>query len=376
MTRRNFLKIIGGSTLTLAAGGYIWAAPKASSARHPWRMAGQYPDPIRHALSYAILAPNPHNRQPWLVQLISDTEAVLYCDKDRHLDITDPFDRQITIGLGCFLEAFALASAHNGYDSNIDLFPQGAHEHQLDTRPVAHIRLRKTTAQPTPLFAYLTERRTDRTPYSSRQPSQDQLDAILKSSGALATVSADTAHMQDIIQICEAAARVEFLTPYTNEESVSLMRIGRKQIKKNPDGITLEGPAIELLNLTGSISPAALRDQTSTSFKQGLRMYVKAVQTSTGFVWITTPDNSREQQIEAGRAYMRANLQATAQGLSMHPLSQALQEYPEMEEHLGKIHDTLGIQAPHRLQMLARIGYGRSKTQSPRWPLQTRLMDS
>jgi hypothetical protein len=376
MTRRNFLKIIGGTTASVAVGGYIWAAPKASSARKPWRTAGQDEDPMRNALSYAILAPNPHNRQPWLVELVSDTEAILYCDADRHLEITDPWDRQITIGLGCFLEALALASTHNGYNSNIDIFPQGADEHLLDARPVAHIRLNKATSQPEPLFAQLTERRTDRGSYSSRPPSQDQLDAILKSSGSLATGSLDTARLQEIIQICEAAARVEFLTPYTNEESVSLMRIGRKQIKENPDGITLEGPVIELLNLTGSISPDALRDQTSASFKQGLKMYIDAVQTSAGFVWITTPDNSREQQIAAGRAYIRANLQATAQGLSMHPLSQALQEYPEMEKHLRDIHQVLGINPPHRLQMLARIGYGRSQTQSPRWPLHTRLMDS
>ena len=64
----------------------------------------QYTDPIRRALSFAILAPNPHNRQPWVVDLKSDTEAVLTCDLQRLLPATDPISRQIVIGLGCFLE--------------------------------------------------------------------------------------------------------------------------------------------------------------------------------------------------------------------------------------------------------------------------------
>jgi len=59
------------------------------------------PDPMRSALSYAILAPNPHNRQCWAVNLKSSTEAVLICDLRLLLPDTDPFSRQIDIGSGC-----------------------------------------------------------------------------------------------------------------------------------------------------------------------------------------------------------------------------------------------------------------------------------
>ena len=89
------------------------------------------------ALSYAVLAPNPHNRQPWLVDLAEPDVATLYCDLDRRLPQTDPLDRQITIGLGCFLELFVLAAAQEGYASAISLFPQGSATPRLDARPVA-----------------------------------------------------------------------------------------------------------------------------------------------------------------------------------------------------------------------------------------------
>ena len=42
-----------------------------------------------------------------------------------------------------------------------------------------------------------------------------------------------------------------------------------------------------------------------------------------------TEGNDRKTQVNAGRAYVRAQLAATAHGLAMQPLSQALQEYPE-----------------------------------------------
>lgn len=373
MHKRQFLKIISGSALLVGGATYIWAAPTAKSARSPWRDAGQYDDPIRYALSYAILAPNPHNRQPWIVDILSDTEAVLYCDPERHLPITDPFDRQITIGLGCFLETLDLAAKQKGYKAEFDLFPDGAHSQTLDGRAVAHIKLTSTTISNTGLFANVVHRRTDRTPFKSTPVANNDLDAVQTSAGTLCSYTLEEDKIDTLRTLCVDAARIEFMTPRTHGESVDLMRIGRKSIEENPDGIFIEGPMIELLNLGGVLSIDAMRDHNSPGFKQGLNMYLKAAQTAQGFIWITTPDNTRESQIAAGRTYMRANLKATELGISMHPLSQALQEYPEMEALLSKAHKTLNASAPNRIQMLARIGYGTGTIKAPRWPLISRL---
>ena len=82
-----------------------------------------------------------------------------------------------------------------------------------------------------------------------------------------------------------------------------------------------------------------------------------------GFVWLSTPGNSRSQQIEAGRAYLRMQLAATAIGLGVHPMSQALQEFAEMKPFYDKAHQLmLGKLAPQTpndetLQMFCRLGY-------------------
>jgi hypothetical protein len=81
-------------------------------------------------------------------------------------------------------------------------------------------------------------------------------------------------------------------------------------------------------------------------------------ETGSGYFWMATEGNTRSQQIDCGRAYARTALSATAMGLALHPLSQALQEFAEMTEPYQQIHQVLGFEpARQTVQMLARIGY-------------------
>ena len=151
------------------------------------------------------------------------------------------------------------------------------------------------------------------------------------------------------------------------------MRIGKAEIEASPDGIDLGGPMFEMLNKAGLLTREAVADPTSTAFQQGLDSYRPILATAMGYLWIATPDNSRANQLEAGAAYVRANLMATELGVAMHPVSQALQEYAEMESAYGKLHAMLDISAPSRIQMLARLGYGPQIPPSPRWPAESRI---
>jgi len=168
MNRRNFLTIAGSTAVIVAAGSTGFVLTRTpTNALAPWVNPGSlYSDPMRRALSFAILAPNPHNRQPWIVDLKSDTEAVLTCDLDRLLPATDPFSRQIIIGLGCFLELFSMAAADHGYRADIRYFPNGEPGDKLDQRPIAHLSLDKQEGViEEPLFAHTLNRHTNRNAY-------------------------------------------------------------------------------------------------------------------------------------------------------------------------------------------------------------------
>ncbi|MEM1375917.1 MAG: hypothetical protein AAGG69_00870 [Pseudomonadota bacterium] len=72
LSRRKFLGLVGGGVVVAAGAGAATfintRTPHAALA--PWDQAGNYDDARLRALSYALLAPNPHNRQPWEAELV------------------------------------------------------------------------------------------------------------------------------------------------------------------------------------------------------------------------------------------------------------------------------------------------------------------
>ena len=330
-------------------------------------------------MSYAILAPNPHNRQPWMVELVGDDELMLYCDPERLLPVTDPFNRQITIGLGCFLELLRMAAAEGGHKAIITPFPNGYVEQKLDDRPVAHVRF--VAAGPDerdPLFQAVPQRRSNKEPFDLARPvSTADLAAIRDAGISGPAISVHGANEPDMVaklrDLTWRAFETEVRTPAAYLESVHLMRIGKTEIEANPDGIDLGGPFLETLNLVGALDRDQLADPDSTAFAQGLDMYRDITGTGMAYVWLMTTSNTRLDQLAAGAAYLRQNLKATSLGVDMHPLSQVLQEYAEMATLYEEMETLLGTPSGARVQMLARLGYGPAVKPSPRWHAATRI---
>lgn len=378
LTRRQMLLLVGGGAVVVAAGAFGYEVTRApSTALLPWEQAGAYSDPRKRALSWALLAPNPHNRQPWLVDLKEDGVITLYADGNRLLPHTDPFGRQITIGLGCFLELLRMAAAEDGYRLDTTLFPLGSNAEALDQRPIARMTMTQdSTVQRDPLFAYVAERRSNKDPYDLNRAIPRELLTTLADtvrSGARFGGTVEPAEVVEWRSLTREAMEIEFRTPRTYRESVDLYRIGRRELDANPDGITFYGPLFETLRLTGQFTREASIDPDGSLFQQGLDQVFAETDTAMGHIWLTTENTTRQSQIGAGADWVRVNLAATAVGLGCQPLSQALQEYPEMAGPYRRVHERL---APNggTVQMLARIGYGPTVGPSPRWPLENRLL--
>jgi hypothetical protein len=168
VSRRMVIAGAGASTLALVGGAGLWRVTRRpSSALRPWALDPKAPADVRlDAFRHAILAPNPHNRQPWLIRLEGDDGATLYCDLAKRLPDTDPFDRQIMIGFGTFLELARMAAAERGIRMEVQPFPDGEPQPRLDARPIAQLRF---VAEPgiakDPLFGSILKRRTNREVY-------------------------------------------------------------------------------------------------------------------------------------------------------------------------------------------------------------------
>ncbi|WP_300531404.1 hypothetical protein [Maricaulis sp.] len=328
-------------------------------ADQPWKEAGaaRFVDPRLQALSWAVLAPNPHNMQPWLIDLADEDRIDIYFQTDRGLPQTDPWDRQLTIGFGAFTELLVMGAAHAGYQAEVSPFPDGAPQPKLDGRRIVSIRLRAEQAQADPLFSAVLRRRTDRGNYALEPLGQDVGGAIAAElrNPAGFDLHDDEADVVALRDLAIRAFEIEMRTPLTWMESIDVMRIGRAEMDAEPWGLALRGPMIEFGRLVGAVSRESLADPAGAGFQTGLDMFNTAIASTPAFVSQVTPGNSRLDQFETGRDWLRLHLAATRLGLTLQPCSQALQEYAEQAEPYAEIHERLAPSGG-TVQMFARIG--------------------
>ncbi|MEM8729346.1 MAG: twin-arginine translocation pathway signal protein [Pseudomonadota bacterium] len=361
--RRRFLKILGGGTILAAAGAGAFVATRTpAKALAPWQPQ-TYTDPRKAALSHAILAPNPHNRQPWLIELVDADRVRIHRDPDRELPQTDPYHRQLYIGLGAFIETMMLAAGAQGQQVDLTLLPDG------EDGPVAEaVFAPGGTADP--LADQILRRHSNKEPYSERRLSPEAAQTL----SAYADLLLEDSEVAPIRDMTKRAFAIEVQTPRTLKESVDLMRIGKAEINANPDGIELRDPMLEALRLTGLLGEETLMDTEHPGNRAQLREYDIMLDATPHYAVLTTATNTRHDQLDAGRRLVRLYLKATEMGIGVHPVSQALQEYPEMAEEYALAHARLAPSG-HTVQMLLRLGYGPEPIATPRWPLESRLLN-
>jgi hypothetical protein len=370
MDRRSFIRLAGGGVIAAGAAGCSSELP--AEAVQAWAgPAPQETDLRRWTLGYAILAPHSHNLQSWLVDLRQPGELLLRCDLTRLLPETDPFSRQIMMSHGTFLELLDIAARERGHRAQVELFPEGAFApDKPDGRPVARVRFVPDASAPRdPLFAQILRRRTNREAYEARPPAPEALQAIAAAAGgALRTGFATEAQVLERHRAIAAEAwRIELVTPRTILESYRVLRVGPREIAQHRDGLVVNAPLVRAMDTLGLFDRSKPPGPQDYATRSQIEDFNRKLQSTPAFFWLVSQGNDRKTQVEAGRAYMRAQLAATAHGLAMQPLSQALQEYPEQAGTYAQIHALLGAAAPQQtVQMWARLGHGPDVGPAPR----------
>lgn len=265
-------------------------------------------------------------------------------------------------------------AANEGQGVRFELFPKGSDPSKLDARPVAIAHF-EGKARLDPLFAQVPHRRSLKESYDLARPvATSVLDALQAAVGHCAVGSTnDASAVVDLRALSHDALRIEIETPRAYKESVDLFRIGHREIEANPDGIDFGGPMFEALAMSGMMTRDSALDTGSMIYRQGTDAVLANTDTAMAHIWLISAGNSREEQIRAGYDWVRLNLAATRLAVGVQPLSQALQEYPEMQGNYSKIH---GLLAPDggTLQMFARLGYGPVVGPSPRWPVEKKIV--
>jgi hypothetical protein len=361
-TRRHALALLAAAPFAASCGESLpdyaasWRSPGAGEA-----------DPRRFALAHAILAPNPHNTQPWQVELRGDDEMLLYCDLDRRLPFTDPLDRQITMGCGAFLAIYQMMVG--AWETQY--FPGGAPGpgQRLDERPIARVKNMPRLDPRDPLSEHIVARRTNRNEYGARAPAAETLTGLKQAAAnwmmprpngppyVTALTETDPAHVSAIRHLVWRAFDREMRTRGAQLETYGWLRFGKAERARYRDGLYIDVPVPGMLRALGMLDEGDIVDPDSNANKQAAAEWKRKADTAPAFMWLTTSNDTPTTRLIAGMAYARMNLAATAAGLAMHPWSQALQEYPEMADLYAEAKPLLGAGAGQTVQMLVRVGY-------------------
>ena len=189
----------------------------------------------------------------------------------------------------------------------------------------------------------------------------------------------EPARVEVLRTLCWESARVELLTPRTVLESVQLTRVGPDEIARHRDGISVNDWVPRVAAMVGAFDRSNPAAEGSTAYQQMMSRFEGHSKTAMGFVWLSTPTGaagsaggSRSAEVRAGRAYMRLQLKATELGLQVHPMSQAPQEFAEMQPHYDRMHQLLvGKPATQEtVQMFCRVGYCALQQHTPRRALE------
>jgi len=369
-SRRRFIQVAGGGIILAAIPitGCSSISDVPDSAIAAWEInlpPTQYREWI---LSHAILAPNPHNRQPWLVDLEEPDVITVSLDTDRLLPQTDPFGRQIMIGTGAMLGLLEMAANSRGYRVRFDYIGSNKNDQLPDAAPLVRAELQKLPIQidceTQKLFIEAGNRHTERGLYDPNRmvPSefQQRLKLLIEGQGRVISKKANPRQFSNISALVKQAWYIELSTPATMMESMNLLRVGSAEIDLHRDGITIDSRFLVMLDKLGLLDRSKPPRTDSRVFKRQIDEFNEAIDSTPAYYVQTSADNSRWSQLQAGRHYIKTQLLATSMGLSMHPVSQGLQEYEEVSETYTTMHKLINEEnetTDHTVQMLARIGY-------------------
>ncbi|MDD1760859.1 MAG: hypothetical protein LUQ59_01370 [Methanothrix sp.] len=289
---------------------------------------------LTYLLNYTILAPSSYNSQPWKFN-VSNDEIFVFADESGWLSVADKDKREMYISLGCAIENLVIAAEHFGYNCSVSYFPG---EKDL----VAAVSLKQQPeagSSSSALFDAITSRRTSRQPFESRVISRQDLDALNRSSSCSDVsifLTEDPAAKERFRDLVIQADRVLYSDINYKSELGHWLSLG----VMGPTGVGAKIAQMEMVFLD--------------PVPEQIRRDADLINSTPYIGLITTKKNDSLSALKVGRAFERFWLAAAARGISLQPISQAL-EVPETKEELtGLLSDGAEMRT---VQQAFRLGY-------------------
>jgi hypothetical protein len=176
--------------------------------------------------------------------------------------------------------------------------------------------------------------------------------------------------MKPYLPLMNSAMELETMTYRLSDETRGCFRFSDREIQEKRDGLGLPDQGVTgftrwmIETFFLSREPEKFHDPANN--KLFLERYKKKIDSARALYYWSTSSNTIVDWVKTGRDYARFQLALMKAGLRMHPLSQILQEFPEMDDLRAKFEKISGVRAPGKIQMIVRIGRSDYKYFTPR----------
>jgi hypothetical protein len=308
---------------------------------------------LKEVLYYASLAPNGHNTQMWKVGVSENGEILkIFIDSSRLLPVVDPNGRESLISVGAFIENMKQALFAYGFKYELSIIE----EIDIKNNPfVAEINI-KDRGNGTINYDILNnmqKRHTDKSKYLADKPLDGvSIDTLTNfSDGNILIFQNGSSDFNFIKEITLLANEIQALSPEAREELANWLRFSDEEAIKTSDGL----PA-EQLGLSGIVKKlyyaTTNREKAKTEKfgKTSFNLAKSQLNNCMAFLIVTGGDTPKGY-IEAGMKMESLWLKAVELNISVHPMSQALEE----KETNGQIKNK--YIGKNNIQMIMRAGY-------------------
>lgn len=292
---------------------------------------------LRAVVRLACRAPSVHNTQPWAWHLRKGT-LELRADRTRQLPVEDPQGRNLLISCGAVLHHAEVAARGLGLEPAVTRFPDLAQPDLLARITVTPTRVTPDTEAD---LAALERRCTDRRRFTSWPVPEDRLQHlcdVLEDRAAQAVVLDEQSTRFLVERLIRRAMAVEADDPsYAAEQQ---WWVGHS----STDGVPVT-------HVPESTNASRARPSRFGGAPQEEPLD-QSVEGTDGVLAIVTRGDDVPDWLDAGEALSALWLRATRDGISVVPLSQAI----EVEETRATLHRDVfsGGLAP---QLLMRVGW-------------------
>lgn len=352
MRRREFLRfaaagVTAAGTVPLVGGCSRAVDRAAFPAAESVASLGDRLDPVSCQMLYqASLAPSGHNAQPWRVRVRTPDRWQLGVDPARRLTAVDPGDREAILSLGAFLENLAQAGRHFGRPVEL------AGTIDSENGPADAVLFVGSSDARAVNLAAISERRTLHGPLAPRRLRRAHIRELLLGIPDGLYVAPGSQQADWLNEAAVESVRAQVRRAPVMEELSRWIHWDTAGARAQRVGLTPAGMGIDGFAGWWTRTFYAPEDVLARRFGDAaVRRAADEVGSCGGWVAITSPDETTESLLRAGRLCERLWLRARSMDVGIHPMSQALEESPWREQ----IANRLATEGP--VQFLLRVGY-------------------